>query len=65
MAEAVPGVTTVCPEVRTIELDAPRNWLAAARRERRGVSLACGVLTVPLAGHAIGHAWRALVQRPR
>jgi hypothetical protein len=53
------------PKVRRIELDAPRNWLAAGRRERRRVSLACGVVTVPLTGHATGHAWRALVQRPR
>jgi len=65
MAEAVPVVTTISPEVRSIELDAPRNWLAAGRRERRRVSLACGVVTVPLTGHATGHAWRALVQRPR
>ena len=66
--EAVPVVTTISPKVRRIELDAPRNWLAAGRRERRRapqVSLACGVVTVLLTGHATGRASRALVQQPR
>ena len=67
MAEAVPVFTTISPKVRRVELEAPRNWLAAGSRDRRRalqVSRLYGVVTLPLIGDATWQAWRDLVEHP-